>query len=130
MSARAIVLFVAFVLLLASACVHGFIGIPHLKADLEEIGVRPTLTAAVILGLYVGLIAMFAFAGMVLAAAIAAWRGLPVSAVTLWIICAFYLALGAGGFLFFGGHNIHHLGFALIGCLVGFGAYAPAGGRA
>jgi hypothetical protein len=93
---RAALLLMAGFLMASAALVNAAVAVPHLRADMAEINVRPTLLAAVSLGLYFGTFAMFGFALVVLAAAIRAWQGATLDRPLLSIIAAVYVAFGVG----------------------------------
>src|SRR5712692_9781275 len=95
-SLRAALLLMAALLMGFAVVVNAAIAVPHLRADMAEIHVRPTLLAAVSLGLYFGTFAMFGFALGVLAAAFQAWRGAALRRPLLSIIAAVYVAFGIG----------------------------------
>jgi hypothetical protein len=100
------------------AVVNAFISVPHLRADMAEINVRPSLLRAVSLGLYFGTFAMFGFALAVLAAAVQASRGATPARPLLTIIAVIYVTFGIGAFLVWSG-SAHTLGYVLMGVLVG-----------
>jgi hypothetical protein len=106
--------------MLASASLHGLVNIPHLHEDLLEIGVRHTLIVAIMLVLYFSVVAMFAFAGLVLAGALDSLRGKPTHETALWIVAGSYLVFGAAAFVVVG-HSAHLLGYAFMGALVAVG---------
>jgi hypothetical protein len=87
---RAIFLFVAALLMLFAAFVTTTVSVPHLREDLVEINVRPTLLGAVMLGLHFGSVAMFGFAALVLTLAVKTWRGAAADRVLIVIIAAVY----------------------------------------
>lgn len=107
--------------MLGSAVLHGIVNVPHLREDLLEIGVRPTLLGAVTLVLYFSVVAMFAFAGLVLSGALASFRGRLLQPGPLWIVAATYMVFGIGAFAAVG-RSVHFLGYAVMGLLVGLGA--------
>lgn len=116
---RVTLLLMAALLMGFAAIVNVAVAVPHLRADMAEINVRPTLLSAVSLGLYFGTFAMFGFALVVLAAALAASRGAAVARPLLAIIAAIYVLFGVGAFLLWSG-NAHTLGYVLMGALIGF----------
>lgn len=122
---RAVVLLVAGLLLLLSACAHAFLGWPHLRGDLAEIGAGPGLAGAIGTGWLFGSVAMLAFGLIVLPAGIAAWRGGAVAAAPLWVIAAAYVIFGTAA-LALRGHSLHFWAFILIGILVAAGAVKPS----
>src|SRR2546430_17520061 len=91
---RGIVLLIASVAILGSAMLHGIVNVPHLREDLLEIGVRPTLIAAVMLVLYFSVVAMFAFGSLVLSSAVGSLRGGRPHQAPLWIIGTTYVVFG------------------------------------
>ena len=122
-------LFLAGLLILLSAFLHGLVNVPHLHEDLVEIGVRPTLLGAVMLVLYFSVVAMFAFGLLVLWNAGSALRGRPLQLAPLWIIAATYVAFGIAAFVLVSPTH-HVLGYAVMGVLVAGGAAlrpAPVG---
>jgi hypothetical protein len=118
---RALVLLIAGAAILASAILHGTINVPHLREDMLEIGVRPGLLGAISLVLYFSVAAMFAFAALVLAGAVAVLNGKAPHVPSLWLIGATYLTFGLGAFVVVD-PNAHFLGYALMGVLVSGGA--------
>ena len=124
------VLFLAGLAILGSGFLHGLINVPHLKEDLVEIGVRPTLVGAIMLVLYFSVVAMLGFGGLVLTSAVDAFRGKRTAQAPLWLVSAIYVVFGIVAFLFVS-RTHHMLGYAAMGLLVAAGAaLAPAGGRA
>jgi hypothetical protein len=121
-SAGGIVLLVAGIFLLASAMHHGMGNVPHLREDMVEIGVRPTLLKSILLVLYFSVVAMFAFAAVVLAAAVKSSRGGQPETASLWIVAASYALSGVGAYAFVG-RSPHFLGYAAIGLFVALGAF-------
>ncbi len=115
----------ATVLMGFAAAVNAVVSVPHLRADMVEINVRPTLLGAVSLGLYFSTFAMFGFAIVVLAAAFDASRGATPARPPLAIVAAVYIAFGLGAF-FLWRASAHTLGYLLIGVLIGV-AIAPRG---
>ena len=114
---RAILLFAAAVLLLFAAVTTTTVSVPHLREDLLEINVRPTLLGAVMLGLHFGSFAMFGFAALVLAMAIRSLRAGNVDRVLIAIIAVVYIIFGVAAFIATGSH--HTLGYVLIGLSLG-----------
>ena len=126
-SIRGILLLVGGAAILASAVVHGVINVPHLREDMLEIGMRPSLFGAISLVLYFSVVAMFAFAALVLNAAISLLRGKVPQSVPLWLIGGSYLIFGFVAFVRID-PNAHFLGYALMGLLVAVGAgLSPSG---
>jgi hypothetical protein len=113
---RTTLLFAAALLMGLAAIVSAGVGVPHLREDMVEINVRPTLLGAVMLGLYFGTFAMFAFACIVLAAAIRSAQGAVTARLPLWIIAATYIGFGILAFAWTRGH--HTLGYVLMGALI------------
>ena len=107
-----------------AAVVNALISVPHLRADMIEINVRPTLLGAVTLGLYFGTFAMFGFALVVLAAAVHASRGATPTRPPLAIIAAIYVAFGVSAFFVWSG-SAHTLGYVLMGVLIGLAISLP-----
>lgn len=113
---RPVLLFSAALLMGFAALVNAFGSTPHLREDMLEINVRPTLLGAVLLGLHFGTFAMFAFACMVLVAAIQSLRGTVTARLPMSIIAVMYLGFGLAAFVWSGSH--HTLGYVLIGLLI------------
>ncbi|HEY2295183.1 MAG TPA: hypothetical protein VGM86_31155 [Thermoanaerobaculia bacterium] len=90
--------------------------VPHLRGDLLEIHVRPTLVSATLLALYFGTFAMTGFALLVLAAA-AQREGASALRVPLLMVALTYTAFGTFAFVWSG--SPHTLGYVLMGVLVG-----------
>ncbi|MGZ6141910.1 MAG: hypothetical protein ACXWLM_01170 [Myxococcales bacterium] len=127
MRTRGILLLAGGALILASAVVHAWVNVPHLREDMIEIGMRRTLLSAVSLVLWFSVVAMFAFAALVLNGAVAALRGRAPAAVPLWLIGGAYLAFGIFAFARIAPVP-HFLGYAAMGLLVAIGAsLRPAG---
>jgi hypothetical protein len=127
-SAGAIVLLLAGIFLLASALLHGMHNIPHLREDMVEIGVRPTLMKAILLVLWFSVLSMFAFAAIVFGAAVKAFRGVRPETMPLWIVATLYTFFGIGAFVLVSPSH-HFLGYTLIGLLVASGAFLSAARR-
>lgn len=119
-SARGLILLLAGTFLLVAA-LHGLVNVTHLREDLLEINVRPTLLRAVSLVLYLSVVAMLAFSALVLSAAVDALRGRRSQPASLWIIAATYAAFGIFAYLFVV-QSIQTLGYTLMGLLVALGA--------
>jgi hypothetical protein len=113
---RTTLLFAAAVFMGFSALVHAIINVPHLREDMQEINVRPTLLGAVMLGLHFSTVAMFAFACLVLAGAIQSLRMAVTPRLPLSIIAVTYVGFGIAAFVLSGSH--HTLGYVLIGVLI------------
>jgi hypothetical protein len=94
--------------------------IPHLRGDLVEINVRPTLVSAILLTLHFGTFAMAGFALLVLAAA-ARRQGAPALRVPLLVVALTFTAFGIFAFLWSG--SLHMLGYVLMGVLVGVACF-------
>ncbi len=122
---RATMLMAAAVLAGFAAAVHAGVNVPHLREDMVEIGVRPSLLGAVMLGLYFGALAMVGFALLILFEAVRAMRGLAPSRSLLAVIALVYLAFGLGALFAWGG-SAHALGYALAGALAGAAAAVPS----
>ena len=118
---RTTLLFAAAVLMGFSALVNAIVNVPHLREDMAEINVRPTLLGAVSLGLHFGTLAMFAFACLVLVAAIRSLRVAVTARVPLSIIAATYVGFGIAAFVLT--KSPHTLGYVFMGVLI-FGAVA------
>ena len=113
---RTALLFAAALLMAFGAFVNATVSVPHLREDMAEINVRPSLLGAVSLGLHFGTFAMFAFAGLVLVAAIKSARRAVIARLPLWIIAATYIGFGIVAFVWSGSH--HTLGYVLMGVLI------------
>lgn len=99
-----------------AAFVNASVVVPHLREDLIEINVRPTLLGAVSLALNFSTFAMFAFTLMVLAAAIKSLQGKTTAPVMLWIIGLTYTVFGVFAFILSGSH--HSLVYLAMGALL------------
>lgn len=119
---RTILLFAAALLMGFAAFVYATVSVPHLREDMLEINVRPTLLSAVSMGLYFGSFAMFAFAGLVLVAGVQSLRG-AIARPPLWIIAAMYVGFGILAFAW--SASPHALGYVFIGIVVVGGAVIP-----
>ena len=113
---RALLLLLSAALMFFAAFTTTTVSVPHLREDLLEINVRPTLLGAVMVGLHFGSFAMFGFAALVLVLAIRAWRGAATDRFLIGIIAAVYLIFGIAAFVGSGSH--HALGYALMGLLL------------
>ena len=120
-SLRTSLLSVAGVLLAFAAAVNAFINVPHLREDMIEIQVRPTLLQAISLGLYFGAFAMAGLALVVLAAAVESARTGSGNRTLLAIVSAVFLAFGATAIVS-GDASPHMLGYAAAGALVAVAA--------
>ena len=117
---RRVLLGLAGLLMAFAAFVSATEVIPHLRGDLVEINVRPTLVSAILLALHFGTFAMAGFALLVLAAA-AQRQGAPALRVPLLVVAVTYTAFGIFGFLWSG--SPHMLGYVLMGVLVGVACF-------
>jgi hypothetical protein len=115
-SLRTTLLFVATLFMGFAAFVSATIAVPHLREDMVEISVRPTLLSAVMLGLHFGTAAMVAFAGLILAEAIQSLRGNTIARIPLVLIAVLYLGFGIAAFVWTRNH--HTLGYVLMGLLI------------
>ena len=113
---RTILLFAAALLMGFAALMNAIVNVPHLREDMVEINVRPTLLSAVLLGLHFSTFAMFAFTCLVLVAAIQSLRARMTARLPLLIIAVTYIAFGIVAFVWSGSH--HALGYALMGVLI------------
>jgi hypothetical protein len=111
--------------ILASAFLHAIVNVPHLRADMIEIGMRPTLLRAVSLVLWFSVVAMFGFAALVLQAAAASLRGGAPRAAPLWIVSAAYVAFGIVASVAVA-PSPHFLGYTAMGLLVAAGTLLEA----
>jgi hypothetical protein len=122
-SVHAFLLFAAALLMAFSAYISAAVSVPHLREDLLEIDVRPTLVGAIMTGLHFATFAMVGFAALVLAAGIKALRSGVIDKVVLGIVGLIYLAFGIAAFIWSGSH--HTLGYVLIGLLLLSAAVIP-----
>lgn len=113
---RTTLLFVAALIMSFTAFLNGMIAVPHLRADMEEINVRPTLLGAVSLGLHFGTFAMIGLACLVFATAIQSLRRAVIARVQLSIVAMTYIGFGLDAFAW--SRSRHTLGFVLIGVLI------------
>jgi len=120
-SIRTGLLSVAGVLLALAAGVNAFINFPHLREDMSEIPVRPTLMQAISLGLYFGASAMAGLALVVLAAAVESSRGGAGHRSLLFVVAAVFLAFGVTAVVS-GDASPHTLGYAGAGGLIAVAA--------
>jgi hypothetical protein len=121
---RRVLLGLAGLLMAFAAYVNATVAVPHLRGDLLEIHVRPTLVSAVLLGLYFGTFAMAGFALLVLAAA-AQRRGALALRIPLLMVALTYTAFGVFAFVWSGSH--HALGYVLMGALIGVACFLREG---
>jgi hypothetical protein len=101
--------------------------LPDLHGDLLEIGVRPSVLGATVLHLYFAGMAMFAFALIVVWAAVRSSRGFPLLPLPLAAIAVIHLVFGV--LAFSRSHNPHHLGPILSGGLIAAALAMPASNR-
>ena len=113
---RTTLLFAAALLMGFAALMNATVNVPHLREDMVEINVRPTLLGAVLLGLHFSTFAMFAFTGVVLVAAIQSLRASITARLPLLIIAVAYIAFGVVAFVWSGSH--HMPGYVLMGVLI------------
>jgi hypothetical protein len=113
---RTALLFAAALLMGLAAILSATVGVPHLRADMAEINVRPTLLGALSLGLYFGTFAMFAFACLVFVAAIKSAQAAVTARFPLLIIATTYIGFGILAFAWTRSH--HALGYVLMGALI------------
>jgi hypothetical protein len=112
---------VAGLLMLGAAVIHGFINVPHLYGDLAELRVRSSLLDAVMLVMSFSVVAMFAFAGLVLSDALGVPRRQP--ARVLWIIAGAYVVFGIVGYVSVS-PSPHMLGYSVMGLVLALGVGA------
>jgi hypothetical protein len=112
-------LFVAALFIGFAAFLNATVSVPHLREDMLEIHVRPTLLSAVLLGLHFGTLAMFAFAIVVFVSALQSLRDSSMARLPLSIIGLTYLAFGIVAFIWT--RSYHTLGYVFGGVLL-FGA--------
>jgi len=113
---RTVLLFVAALLIGFAAFLNATVSVPHLREDMLEIHVRPTLLSAVLLGLHFGTLAMFAFAFVVFVSALQSLRRSSMARLPLSIIGITYLAFGIVAFIWTGSY--HTLGYVFGGVLL------------
>lgn len=118
---RSMLLIIGGAMILASALVHATINVPHLREDMQEIGMRPTLFGAVSLVLYFSVVAMFAFAALIFSSVFSLLRGRVPHLVPLWLIAGTYVLFGVVAFVKVA-PSPHYLGYALVGCAIAAGA--------
>lgn len=124
---RTTLLIAATLLMLFGAAGYTLVILPDLHGDLVEIGVRPTVLGATVLHLRFAAMAMFGFAWIVGASAVASMRGAVPATVPLAVIAAIQLALGAMAFA--RSHNPHHLGPVMMGVLIVAALFVPRADR-
>ena len=117
MKARAILGFLAALLLIASAVAHAVLGWPPFRSILDQAGVDSEAIAALEVGWYFGSLAMLAFGAIVLLAAVRAIRGQQAANGSLWIIGTAYTLYGAVAYVV-RDFNPHFLLFVVTGLLV------------
>ncbi len=120
---RTILLFSAAFLLAFAALTSLTVDVPHLREDMLEINVRPTLLGAVMRDLHFGTFALFGLTSLVLVAAIQSLRGFAAYRLPLSLIGIMFAAFGVFSFLESGNH--HTLAYLLIGILILGGAVIP-----
>ncbi len=117
MKTRAVLGFLASLLLIASAFAHALLGWPPFRSALEEAGVAADVIAALEVGWYFGSLAMLAFGAIVFLAAARAIRGERAANGSLWIIGAAYTVYGLVVYVA-RDFNPHFLLFVVTGLLV------------
>ena len=113
---RTVLLFIAAALIGFAAWINATVAVPHLREDLTEINVRPTLLRAVLTALHFNSFALAAFAAIILAAAIQSARGGAVARAPVLIAAVLFIAFGVAAFIW--GGSYHTLGYAFIGALL------------
>jgi uncharacterized membrane protein YoaK (UPF0700 family) len=122
------VLLAAAALLMAfGAATYALIVVPDLHGDLIEIGVRPTVLGGTVIYLHFAAVAMFGFALMVSAAAVQSARGTAPARVPLLIVALIYTVFGVMAFS--RSHSPHHLGYLVMGLLLGTALAIPRSER-
>ena len=111
-----LLLLTAALLMLFAAFTTTTVSVPHLREDLMEINVRPTLLGAVMMFLHFGSFAMFGFGALVLVLAIRTLRAAGTDRLLIAIIAAVFLLFGITAFIGTGSH--HMLGYALTGLVM------------
>jgi hypothetical protein len=114
--AQPLLLAFAGLILAFATLTHGRVVVPHLREDLVEIAVRPTLLKAVSQAMNLGALALAAMTAIVLVEAVRSYRGLPVPHASLGILGIFLVVLGVIAFQ--ATHSHHALGYALIGVIL------------
>ncbi len=117
MRARAVLGFLAALLLIASAFAHAVVGWPPFQSILEQAGIDADVTAALEVGWYFGSLAMLAFGAIVFLAAVRAIRGERAANGSLWIIGVAYTVYGLVVYVA-RDFNPHFLLFVVTGLLV------------
>lgn len=113
---QSLLLALAGLILAFATYTHGSHVVPHLRGDLVEIAVRPTLLSAVSQAMNLGVALLAAMALIVLVEAFRSSRGLAVPRASLAILGIALVAIGAMAFQ--ATHNHHSLGYSLIGALI------------
>jgi hypothetical protein len=116
---QSLLLGLAGLILAFATLIHGGIVVPHLRQDLVEIAVRPTLLNAVLQAMNLGVLILAAVTLIVLVETFRSYRGLPVPRASLAIAGIALIVIGVMAFQVT--HSYHALGYALIGALL-FGA--------
>lgn len=111
-----VLLALAGLILAFATLTHGRIVVPHLREDLVEIAVRPTLLKAIHQAMNLGVVTLAAATLIILVEALRSYRGLPVPRVSIAILGIALIAIGAMAFQ--ATHNHHSLGYALIGAVL------------
>ena len=116
MKSRAVVAWIASILLIASSVAHAFLGLPPLQDSLRRAGVDADVMETVTVGWLFGSAAMMAFGLIMLFRALRLSRGREVDRAPGLVIAFCYVVFGVTAFLSTG-MNPHFLGFILIGVL-------------
>jgi len=113
---RTALLAAAALLLFIGAFVSAFVVVPDLHGDLVELGIRHTVLYPTVDALHAAVLADFAFATIVAAAAIQSGRGIAPPFVPLAVIAIVSIVLGT--MVFSRTHNPHHFAPIAMGILV------------
>jgi len=114
---RAVIAWIAGILLVASSLAHAFLGWPPLRNALQQANADADLLETVKVGWLFGSVAMFAFGLIVLSRAVQLSRGRQGDRAPALVIGICYVTFGLIAFIGTG-RNPHFLGFILIGALV------------
>lgn len=114
--AQAFLLALAGLILAFATFTHYSVVVPHLRRDLVEIAVRPTLLKAVWQAMNLGVLALAAMTVIVLVEAVRSYHGLIIPRASLAILGIALIVFGVSSFLVTQNH--HSLGYALIGVLI------------
>ena len=122
-----ICLVVAGLLLLLSACAHAGLGWPAMREELLKASASPDLMSSMSIGWYFGSTAMAAFGAIALSAGLGAVTAGGRAYYASLIVGLAYGGFGLATYAIY--HEVHFLGFVVIGLLAVIGSVRALGRR-